>query len=577
VKRSSLLTDKLLRLLSLVALSLPTYDTTSFPIQSSISQSTDNGSVITTRYQSSQSNREVANETEEGQKVKDVKEEKSQISGLDKKPVVSEDHIRLAVEVFTSKSCSEEGLEDATSLLLRLSRSCPITRTTVCKHIEKLNEELKKLNIASKEPAGSEESMEDKNFERTLKGIIQDRFTQANIVINAATHIKHFSSSKEVQLPSMAALTSKTSNQSFFLRILKVIVQLRESIRIQKIRGRSSSSSNPVSNLSQQSLPASTASSEPNQTGSQLTHSDSMEIDGNESTCQQEILSVKLKLDNLWECLSDCLLELADAPDHHVVLVLQPAVEAFFLVHASEKEPKRRYDNRTESRETQLSHVNQDLVPLSPLPDNSSDIQSGANLTHLPPDTQKFLQFAETHKVVLNQILRQSTTPLANGPFSVLVDHTRVLDFDVKRRYFRQELEKLDSGTRREDLAVHVRREHVFEDSFRELYRRSAEEWKNRFYIVFEGEDGQDAGGLLREWYTIISREIFNPMYALFTTSPGDRVTYMINSASHCNSNHLQYFKFVGRVIAKAIYDNKLLECYFTRSFYKHILGKMVK
>lgn len=36
------------------------------------------------------------------------------------------------------------------------------------------------------------------------------------------------------------------------------------------------------------------------------------------------------------------------------------------------------------------------------------------------------------------------------------------------------------------------------------------------------------------------------------------------------------YFKFVGRVVAKAIYDNKLLECYFTRAFYKHILGVMV-
>jgi E3 ubiquitin-protein ligase HUWE1 len=34
------------------------------------------------------------------------------------------------------------------------------------------------------------------------------------------------------------------------------------------------------------------------------------------------------------------------------------------------------------------------------------------------------------------------------------------------------------------------------------LHRRSPEEWKNRFYIVFEGEEGQDAGGLLREWYT---------------------------------------------------------------------------
>ena len=49
---------------------------------------------------------------------------------------------------------------------------------------------------------------------------------------------------------------------------------------------------------------------------------------------------------------------------------------------------------------------------------------------------------------VPNQILRQSTTHLADGPFAVLVDHTRVLDFDVKRRYFRTELERADAGIR---------------------------------------------------------------------------------------------------------------------------------
>lgn len=192
-------------------------------------------------------------------------------------------------------------------------------------------------------------------------------------------------------------------------------------------------------------------------------------------------------------------------------------------------------------------------------------------------DQKKFLQFAEKHRTVLNQILRQSTVHLSDGPFAVLVDHTRILDFDVKRRYFRTELERMDEGIRREELAVHVHRVTVFEDSFRELYRRNPEEWKNRFYIVFEGEfkktkqrvnlmiffksifecisstdeEGQDAGGLLREWYVIISREIFNPMYALFTVSPGDRVTYMINPSSHANSNHLFYFKFVGRVIGE--------------------------
>lgn len=106
---------------------------------------------------------------------------------------------------------------------------------------------------------------------------------------------------------------------------------------------------------------------------------------------------------------------------------------------------------------------------------------------NVPPDQLKFLNFAEKHRTVLNQILRQTTAHLSDGPFSVLVDHTKVLDFDVKRKYFRTELERLDQGLRREETAIHVRRSHVFEDSFRELYRRTPEEWKNRFYIVFEG------------------------------------------------------------------------------------------
>lgn len=42
--------------------------------------------------------------------------------------------------------------------------------------------------------------------------------------------------------------------------------------------------------------------------------------------------------------------------------------------------------------------------------------------------------FSETHRTVLNQILRQSTTHLADGPFAVLVDYIRILDFDVKRK-----------------------------------------------------------------------------------------------------------------------------------------------
>ena len=45
---------------------------------------------------------------------------------------------------------------------------------------------------------------------------------------------------------------------------------------------------------------------------------------------------------------------------------------------------------------------------------------------------------------------------------------------------------------------------------------------------------------------------------------------------SSVNDMHLAFFKFIGRVIGKAIYDGRLLDAYFTRSFYKHILGRKV-
>ena len=56
------------------------------------------------------------------------------------------------------------------------------------------------------------------------------------------------------------------------------------------------------------------------------------------------------------------------------------------------------------------------------------------------------LFIVETHRTVLNQILRQSQLPLSDGPFSVLVDYMKLLDFDVKNRYFKSELQKLDEG-----------------------------------------------------------------------------------------------------------------------------------
>lgn len=54
------------------------------------------------------------------------------------------------------------------------------------------------------------------------------RYTRGEIVINASKRQK--STGVELRLPAMSALTSKGSSQQFFLRILKVVIQLRNSV-----------------------------------------------------------------------------------------------------------------------------------------------------------------------------------------------------------------------------------------------------------------------------------------------------------------------------------------------------------
>jgi E3 ubiquitin-protein ligase HUWE1 len=614
--------------------------------------------------------------------------------------------VKVLVGVLTSGRCSEDGLEDATVLLTNLSKCSVLTRElilitlldgvktcgqTLCSQISNLFEDLilnmqtlKKRRKSAPDPSGAvSENRGELSAEPVRSSTVPNRFgALAGVVLPSVTHEQqHVDRSKDLHLPAMLPLHCKGSQQSFFLRMLKVVCQLRESAQaafaaqkraklladvqvvpqsVPDVPPAASSSSGgeggrgegegprevptdrgdgeqqqpQQEQRQEQDMDTSQTTTEEN-AATTTTQSEGGEPSSSSSSSQQvtqsqsqnqaegatavaatptpitqqtqepesdesqqdrfvhQSLSHQLELDDLWGMLSECLSALAETQDPHAVLVLQPSVEAFFLVHADHSEEvKQQLKKRSSTsipRSGRLSsfHTITDTESnpaspapalfdaLSPVPGTPSDADFDP-YAHLPPDTVRFLKFAEKHRTVLNQILRQSTIPLSEGPFAVLVNHTRVLDFDIKRRYFRHELDQMEDGLRRDDVVLHIRRDHIFEDSFRELYRRTADELKGNLYIQFQGEEGQDVGGLLREWYLIMAREMFNPNYALFKLTPGDQVTYMPNPSSHVNPNHLDYFKFIGRVIAKAIYDNKLLDAYFTRSFYKHILGKPV-
>ncbi|WFD28892.1 HECT-type E3 ubiquitin transferase [Malassezia nana] len=123
---------------------------------------------------------------------------------------------------------------------------------------------------------------------------------------------------------------------------------------------------------------------------------------------------------------------------------------------------------------------------------------------------------------------------------------------------------------------VKVRRTHIFEDSYAEIMRQQPNDLKKRLMIKFEGEDALDYGGVSREFFFLLSHEMFNPFYCLFEYSAHDNYTLQINPHSGINPEHLNYFKFIGRVLGLAIFHRRFLDAHFIVSFYKMILKKRI-
>ena len=80
--------------------------------------------------------------------------------------------------------------------------------------------------------------------------------------------------------------------------------------------------------------------------------------------------------------------------------------------------------------------------------------------------------------------------------------------------------------------------------------------------------------GLSREFFFHISNEMLNPMYCLFKYSDAGNYALEINKDSSINPEHLVYFRFVGRLVALAIYHGFFIDNGFTVPLYKQLLDK---
>ena len=176
--------------------------------------------------------------------------------------------------------------------------------------------------------------------------MMADRFTNEAVVLTAPTKPK---GGGELELSSMTALTNKTSIQSFFLRVLKVIIQLREAAlltikkaqKAKKDAETKKKEAEAIANLlenkeSEVAKEDNNSSSETPRESSIISDAVAPAMEVVSKTCWSVLSPCH---PDLWATLSNWLKELAETPDHHAVVVLQPTVEAFLINAAGDGAP----------------------------------------------------------------------------------------------------------------------------------------------------------------------------------------------------------------------------------------------
>ncbi|KAI0972991.1 hypothetical protein F4678DRAFT_34551 [Xylaria arbuscula] len=153
----------------------------------------------------------------------------------------------------------------------------------------------------------------------------------------------------------------------------------------------------------------------------------------------------------------------------------------------------------------------------------------------------------------------------------------QVLEFDAKRQMAGRAREAffdsiLTHKNYTQHLVINVRRECLVDDSLQqvsEVVGSGSEDIKKALRIEFRGEEGVDGGGLRKEWFLLLVREVFNPDHGLFVYDEDSRFCYF---NPHTFETSDQYF-LVGVVLGLAIYNSTILDVAFPPFAFRKLLA----
>lgn len=191
------------------------------------------------------------------------------------------------------------------------------------------------------------------------------------------------------------------------------------------------------------------------------------------------------------------------------------------------------------------------------------------------------LHSSSSHKISARQLAIASPRlgVLNNLPF-VIPFHTRV---DVFNSFVSRDARRLGiadnyfAALGRRSIKVTIRRDHVAEDGM-EYLNKYGSGLKRMVYVTFLDqfgipEPGVDGGGLFKEFLTSLAKEAFDTDRGLWRVNDKEEL-YPNPSAYARQPEQLEWYKFLGRIVGKGLYDGILVDLRFAPFFLSKLLGR---
>ncbi|KAH8548788.1 hypothetical protein BGW37DRAFT_522980 [Umbelopsis sp. PMI_123] len=124
-------------------------------------------------------------------------------------------------------------------------------------------------------------------------------------------------------------------------------------------------------------------------------------------------------------------------------------------------------------------------------------------------------------------------------------------------------------------LVLEIRRDHIIHDALYQLETKSTQDLKKQLRVQFVGEEGIDEGGVQKEFFQLIVRELFDPKYGMFMFDDDSRLCWFKPDPTDDHIAISEY-KLVGMLLGLAVYNSVILDVHFPLALYKKLMNVAV-